>query len=96
MTAEWTIDFTKRASKQYNELPENIRLRMLALLKDLRLKGYMQSSWPNFSPLNKQNMTYHCHIKKGKPTYVVCWQVISKNNKTIEVYYVGTHESAPY
>jgi hypothetical protein len=39
---------------------------------------------------------YHCHIEKGRPTYVVCWRIADKNKKNIEVYYAGTHEKAPY
>ena len=38
----------------------------------------------------------HCHLQKGRPTYVCCWEVINKKRKIIEVYYVGTHEKAPY
>ncbi len=41
-------------------------------------------------------LKHHCHLKKGHPTYVVCWRVTSKQLKTVEVYYVGTHEKAPY
>ena len=38
----------------------------------------------------------HCHLIKGRPTYVCCWAIINKQKKIIEVYYVGTHEKAPY
>lgn len=37
----------------------------------------------------------HCHLQKGNPTYVCCWKVF-EDTQTIEVYYVGTHENAPY
>jgi hypothetical protein len=39
---------------------------------------------------------YHCHIKKGRPTYVVVWQVTDREIKIVEVKYVGTHEGADY
>jgi hypothetical protein len=38
----------------------------------------------------------HCHLRKGRPTYVACWRIIDKKTKQIEVYYVGSHEGAPY
>ncbi len=53
-----------------------------------------RSNWPNYTKMSSED--YHCHLKKGRPTYVVCWRIISKIEKTIEVYYAGTHEKAPY
>lgn len=55
--------------------------------------GPERFQWPNYGDLNGN---YHCHLKKGKPTYVACWSVIDKKLKQIEIYYVGTHENAPY
>ncbi len=53
--------------------------------------------WPNFGKLfEKKEDKYHCHLIKGRPTYVACWKVVDKNTRQIEVYYVGTHEKAPY
>jgi hypothetical protein len=40
--------------------------------------------------------TFHCHLNKGRPTYVVVWKVLDKDQKIMEVLYVGTHENAPY
>jgi hypothetical protein len=54
-------------------------------------------SWPNYGKLQgKKGDKRHCHLQKGKPIYVCCWEVIDKKRKIIEVYYVGTHEKAPY
>ena len=50
--------------------------------------------WPDFSALS--NNRYHCHLKKGHPTYVAIWEVRSKEIRLIEVTYAGTHEKAPY
>ena len=61
---------------------------------DITDRGPVRGDWPNFSKLGKN--TYHCHLKKGKPTYVACWRMLDKSKKVIEVYYVGTHEKAPY
>jgi len=96
MQNAWDVGLTRKVEKQIKALPESIRIKTKALMDDLLEKGYMQPSWPGFSTLSRINMTFHCHIKNGKPTYVACWQVINKQSKKIEVYYVGTHENAPY
>jgi len=38
----------------------------------------------------------HCHLKKGKPTYVALWEEDRGEVRLVEVTYVGTHEDAPY
>lgn len=67
------------------------------LIKDLTIKG-PTVDWPNYGKLHgkKNEDKRHCHLKKGKPTFVCCWEVLDKNIRIIEVYYVGTHENAPY
>lgn len=90
----WTVKLSSRTAKAISELPEHVRLKMLALMKDLQARGVTQPTWPHYSKLG--NDTYHCHIKRGRPTYVVCWKVLDKKDKIIEVYYAGTHEKAPY
>jgi len=39
---------------------------------------------------------HHCHLKKGRPTYIAVWEINDKEIKLVEVTYVGTHEKAPY
>lgn len=72
---------------------------MEALHLDLEDNGPDQNGWPNYSKLKGQGENIdrrHCHLVRGNPTYVACWEVKDKKNKIIEVYYVGTHEKAPY
>lgn len=76
---------------------------MFYLLCDLEQIGPNQPNqpnWPKYSPLKKDKRipddSFHCHLKRGKPTYVACWRILDKKRKLIEVYYVGTHENAPY
>lgn len=95
----WTVDFSTRAGKQYKKLKRsgsrpsiNDVIDLLAL--DLQKKGPQLSDWPDFGPLEKD--CFHCHLRNGKPTYVACWRIVDKKTKQIEVYYVGTHEGAPY
>ncbi|HSW71056.1 MAG TPA: hypothetical protein VLH77_03650 [Gammaproteobacteria bacterium] len=64
---------------------------------DLATKGPAAPGWPNYGKLHgSKGDKRHCHLQKGKPTYVCCWEVIDKKRKIIKVYYVGTHEKAPY
>ncbi len=86
---KWTVSVNKRA---YKKLPVHVLETLQFLISELE-KGPETPNWPNYSKLGY--LSYHCHIKKGRPTYVACW-VVDKNNKIIEVYYVGTHEKAPY
>ncbi len=72
----------------------------LALAKEIEVDGPIRKNKSNFGPLHKESnipdKSYHCHIKKGKPTYVACWNIENKKIKLVEIYYVGTHEKAPY
>ncbi|MGA2655420.1 MAG: cytotoxic translational repressor of toxin-antitoxin stability system [Gammaproteobacteria bacterium] len=94
----WDIQFTNKSSKQARDLDEQILLVLQLLVNDLRIKGPIPGrNWHNYGKLRgpKQEDKRHCHLVKGKPTYVCCWEVF-KVEHVIEVYYVGTHEKAPY
>jgi len=72
-------------------------LRLRLLFMDLATNGPTAKGWPNYSKLQGvKGDKRHCHLQKGKPTYVCCWEVVDKKRKIIEVYYAGTHEKAPY
>jgi hypothetical protein len=89
--------FSKHALKHsgYSRKPSIIDL-IDALVWDLKHHGPVMLNWPDYSVINKgKNEFHHCHLKNGKPTYVACWRVKEKE-KLIEVFYVGTHEGAPY
>lgn len=89
----WTVNLVGQARKALKELPKGPRESLVALLNELEKLGPHRHTWPNFSKLKSE--IYHCHIEKGRPTYVSCWRV-DKKQKLIEVYYAGTHEKAPY
>lgn len=91
--ATWTVRLVGQAKKAFKELPRGTTETFRLLLEDLELNGYQRYNWPNFSKL--QDTLYHCHLEKGRPTYVACWRVYKKERR-IEVYYAGTHEKAPY
>ena len=90
----WTVTENKRLNKLVRKLPENVQNLLIALIKDMEANGPIRGDWPNFSALSGNR--YHCHLKKGRPTYVAIWEVINKEIKLIEVTYAGTHEKAPY
>lgn len=91
---KWTVTEKKRLNKLVRKLPENVQDLLIALKKDMEANGPIRGDWPNFSALSGNR--YHCHLKKGRPTYVAIWEVINKEIKLIEVTYAGTHEKAPY
>ncbi len=68
----------------------------VSLLQDLKEKGPVLPHWPNYGKLKGKQDVYHCHLNKGKPCYVVVWQVIDNELKIQEIRYVGTHEKTDY
>ena len=94
MASEWTVVLVGQAKKAKKNLPVNVWKTFLMLAFELK-QGPMKGKWPNFGPLWGQKGCYHCHLQKGRPTYVACW-MSDKQERLIEVYYAGTHEKAPY
>ena len=92
----WQVFFKKQTVKQIDKLPKRILFSLRALTNEIELLGPLRHNWKNFGKLKGNEFLYHCHIKHGKPTYIACWKIIDKKLKIIEVYYVGTHEKAPY
>jgi mRNA-degrading endonuclease RelE of RelBE toxin-antitoxin system len=90
----WKIRWTPKARKAANGLPLPVQSAVWLLIGDLRLKGPVAGNWPNYGKLSKNE--HHCHIKKGRPTYVAVWWEVKEVERCIEVTYVGTHEKAPY
>lgn len=94
----WDVTFTAKSAKQVKQLKERTQLALQLLVNDLQTKGPAPGKhWPNYGKLKgkKQEDKRHCHLIKGNPTYVCCW-LVRKDINIIEVYYVGTHEKAPY
>lgn len=89
----WTVTIHKTVEKQLPKLPGRVIDKLMLLLGEIELSGPVRGNWPNYSKLSDGR--HHCHLKKGKPTYVAVW---TEDRETImvEVIYVGTHEKAPY
>lgn len=96
----WDVELAPRTKKNKNKLPITIQDQLTLLVKEIELLGPYRANWKNYGPLEKRHGipddAFHCHLKKGKPTFVACWKIVSKKDRKIEVYYAGTHESAPY
>ncbi len=93
----WQVNLTPRAVKQSKKLPGRVRQRLGALIMSIELAGPIQPTMPHFGKLQSwPGEWYHCHLNKGRPTYVAVWQVVDKQAVLMEVTYVGTHEKAPY
>ena len=90
----WTVTERRSLSKQIRKLPQKVQNSLIALKKDMEINGPIRGNWPNFSTLSGNR--YHCHLKKGRPTYVAIWEIRDKEIRLIEVTYAGTHEKAPY
>ena len=96
--AEWNIISTNSVEKARRKLPQHIQNRLDSLMTDLKNFGPFAGGkkWRNFGKMKDRAKTYHCHIGGGHPTYVAFWRVLDSLERTIEIYYVGTHEDAPY
>lgn len=95
---QWDVVFSNKAGKQIESLSEKVLLALQVLVNNLQTFGPAPGNmWTNYGKLysKKSEDKRHCHLIKGKPTYVCCWEVF-KHQKLIKVYYVGTHEKAPY
>ena len=84
----WIVTYSRKAGKLYDKLPTMVQDRLDLLTAEMEGK--------NFSRPEGRRQQYHCHIKKGKPTYVAVWDLVDDQIRLVEVTYVGTHEKAPY
>lgn len=92
----WDVRFTSRAQKQARNLPPDVQEILFALVFEIKKLGPTRTFWSDYSKIKGKKDCYHCHLKKGKPTYVAIWKVSDKKKKLVEVRYVGTHEKADY
>jgi mRNA-degrading endonuclease RelE of RelBE toxin-antitoxin system len=90
----WTVMLTSKAAKQYKKLPKPVRDNIDTLVTEIRVAGPVRGNWPHYSKLSETE--HHCHIKKGKPTYVAVCREDKGHIRLVEVIYAGTHEKAPY
>jgi len=90
----WKVRLSNKAIKNIGKLPKKINKILQVLLAELKIYGPYRANWQNYGKLAES--VYHCHLKKGNPTFVALWKIIDKKRKCVEVIYVGTHEKADY
>jgi mRNA-degrading endonuclease RelE of RelBE toxin-antitoxin system len=90
----WRVLLHPKVRKSIPRLPRRIQEVLELLLRELEAEGPVRGTWPNYGKLAATR--HHCHIKKGRPTYVAVWEVRDTTMHILEVMYVGTHENAPY
>ncbi len=91
---QWTVTISNKVSKELIKLPKPAYKQLFLLIKEIETSGPVRGNWINYSKLGANR--HHCHIKKGRPTYVAVWEEQNKKIKLVEVIYAGSHEKAPY
>ena len=86
----FTVKEKRSVQKSVLKMPRKVQSLYRALLLDLEESGPLQPSWRNFSKLGDGK--YHCHLNYH---WVACW-TYQDEILTVEVYYVGSREKAPY
>ena len=86
----YTVRITHKALKNLEKMPMPQQEKFFRLKTALETGGPEQPSFMNYSKLGVD--MYHCHLSRK---WVACWKN-ELGTLTIEVYYVGSRESAPY
>lgn len=93
----WTVIIGQKAQKQLKKVPEAAKNALVLLVSELEQLGPIRGTWAGYGKLYGNQRRHHCHLKKGRPTFVAVWREIEGGkDQIIEVEYVGTHEKAPY
>ena len=90
----WEVKLARKVEKALPGLPRSIRDALATLLLDIEGRGPVRGNLDHYGKLGKNR--HHCHLKKGRPTYVAVWVEYADGVRIVEVEYVGTHERAPY
>ncbi len=96
MESKWSVEASSRVIKQVRALPSAMQKLFDLLTSELECEGPIQPEWHHFGKLQGKDHIYHCHLNKGKPRYVVVWEVKDACVFLIDIRYVGTHENVDY
>ena len=74
-TMSWKIKIPTKVGKQIIKLPRAAQAATLLLIRDLEKNGPATGGgWKNYGKLKGMpGDKRHCHLSKGRPTYVCCW-----------------------
>lgn len=84
----WAVKFSGTTKRQTQKLPAKVRDAVEFLVADLESTGPVLPRWPHYGKIVGHPRCHHCHILRGRPTYVAVWRETGENE--IEVSYVGT------
>ena len=87
---KYTVLFSKKSLKGLTKLPLREQYVLEDLVDAIKETGPEQPSFSHYSKLGPDR--YHCHLSYH---WVACWQC-ENGQCRVEVYYVGSRESAPY
>jgi hypothetical protein len=73
----WSVIANKKVQKHVEQLPGRFKDALALLVADIKESGPVLGNWPNYSKLGP--LRHHCHIKKGRPTYVAVWEEYENN-----------------
>jgi len=90
----WHVRLSKKVDKGMTKIPTRVRDALALLMADIEADGPVRGDWPNYGKLSPTR--HHCHLKKGRPTYVAVWEEFDEGIRLVEIIYAGTHEKAPY
>ena len=92
----WTVKISRKIQKQIKKLPPSPRQRLNFLVVEIEKYGPVRDGWANYGKIRGKKDCYHCHLRKGNPTYVAVWKAIENEIKIVEIKYAGTHERVDY
>lgn len=94
MAEEYELRLSRKQVKAIQKLSSDLQSIVKALMKELAIRGPILHNWPSYGKLRGKRGIHHCHIRKGRPTYVAVWKEVGKGILTL--LYIGTHEKADY
>ena len=92
----WIVYFTSQSDKQAKKIPDEMRGVLKLLVLDLKESGPEQKKWRNYGKIEGAKDVHHCHLNNNRPRYVVVWKVMSMDERTIKIQFVGPHGSVNY
>jgi mRNA-degrading endonuclease RelE of RelBE toxin-antitoxin system len=64
----WTVTLHRKVDKELATLSAAVQKHLFRLVFEIELMGPVRGNWDNYGKLDKNR--HHCHLKKGRPTYV--------------------------
>ena len=87
---KYRVTILRKMEKSISKMPLKAQQRLKRLVMDLMESGPVQPGYMNYGRIGDE--TYHCHLTYH---WVACWSC-RKKALTVEVFYVGSRENAPY